>query len=67
MSYIPESPTDENQKIEAIVSFSRGFIVASKGYIYAYEKTEDPRFPYRRIGEPIEVKMEQNNAVVLSD
>ena len=49
---------DDPLKIEAIVTFSRGFIIAYKGQIYAYEKTEDPRAPYRLIGEPIDTKMD---------
>ena len=58
MSYIPESPCEEDRntpfKIESITPFSRGFIVSGKNKIYAYEKTEDQRVPYRLITKPIE-------------
>ena len=58
MSYIPESPIEEDRnapfKIESITPFSRGFIVSGKNKIYAYEKTEDQRVPYRLITRPIE-------------
>jgi WD40 repeat protein len=65
MNYIPESPTDEAFKIEAVMPFSRGFIIAGNengiGKFYAYEKSEDPRVAYRLISkEPYEVKMDLN-------
>jgi len=62
MAYIPDSPADEEFKIESIVSFSRGFIIAGNGQIFAYEKTEDPKVPYRLITNPIEVKMESKDS-----
>lgn len=37
---VPDSPMNDF-KIEAIVSFSRGFIVAGNGLIYAYEESDD--------------------------
>jgi hypothetical protein len=46
MAFVPDSPMNDF-KIEAIVSFSRGFIVAGNGLIYAYEKSEDARTLYR--------------------
>jgi len=55
---IPEAPMNDF-KIEAIVPFSRGFIVAGNGLIYAYERSEgDTRTLYRLITEPINVQME---------
>ena len=56
MAYIPESPIEEEGgfKIEAIVAFTRGFIVSGEDKIYAYEKTEDPHVPYRMISNPTE-------------
>lgn len=57
MGFIPESPKyleGQNFKIESITPFSRGFIVAGKEKIYAYEKTEDQRTPYRLITKPVE-------------
>jgi len=60
MSFVPDSPMNDF-KIEAIVSFSRGFIVAGNGLIYAYEKSEDPRALYRQITEPINVQMDSKD------
>ena len=62
MAYIPESPTDDNFKLEACVAFSRGFIVAGNengnGKFYAFEKCEDSKVPYRLINkEPTIVRM----------
>lgn len=58
MSFIHESP-GEGFKIQAIVSFSRGFIIAGEnGTILPYERVEDPRYPYRRL-KPIDVKLDQ--------
>jgi hypothetical protein len=56
MAYIPESPVEEegNFKIEAIVPFTRGFIVSGEDKIYAYEKTEDAHVQYRMISNPTE-------------
>jgi hypothetical protein len=49
MAFIQESPLD-NFKITSIVSFSRGFIVGGEGgLVFAYERTEDARNPYRLI------------------
>jgi len=62
MAYISDSPVGEGFKIESIVSFSRGFIIGGNGLIYVYERTEDPRTPYKLIADnPIEVKMDMNN------
>ena len=63
MSYIPDSPTEDDFNIQSIISFSRGFIVAGNGLIFAYEKTEDQYAPYRLITNPIEVKMESKDSV----
>ena len=62
MAYISDSPVGDEFKIECIVSFSRGFIIAGEGLIYVYERTEDPRNPYKLIADnPFEVKMDMNN------
>lgn len=61
LTFIPDSPTDEAFKIECIQSFSRGFIVAGNGLIYAYEKCEDGGAPYRLITNPIEVRLESKD------
>jgi hypothetical protein len=71
MTYIPESPTDDNFKLEACVAFSRGFIVAGNengnGKFYAFEKCEDPKVAYRLINkEPITVRMEPHNHEISS-
>jgi WD40 repeat protein len=62
-AFIPHSPTGDDFKIEAIVSFSRGFIVAGNSLIYAYEKSDDPRVPYRLITDGIEVKMDTKDSM----
>ena len=49
-------------KIECITAFSRGFIIAGNGLIYAFEKSEDPSGPYRMIQGPIDVKLEQRDS-----
>ena len=41
LAFIEDSPFNENFMIESIVTFSRGFIIAGDGYIYAFEKCED--------------------------
>lgn len=45
--YIPESPVDENLKIEAVIPFSQGFIVAGNdngyGKFYVYQQCNDPK------------------------
>lgn len=49
MAFVNESPMD-NFKIACIVPFSRGFIIGGEnGVVYAYERTEDARNPYRQI------------------
>ena len=49
MAFVNESPMD-NFKIVCIVPFSRGFIIGGEnGVVYAYERTEDARNPYRQI------------------
>jgi len=53
LSYIPDSPTDEGVKIDVIVPFSRGFIIAGNEHIYVYERTEDPGAPYRLVAAPL--------------
>ena len=48
----------EGFKIQAIVSFSRGFIIGGEnGMICAYERVEDPKYPYRRI-KAIEARLD---------
>jgi WD40 repeat protein len=61
-AFVPDSPVENEFKIECIVAFSRGFIIAGDGLIYAFEKSEDPRIPYRLITEPIEVKMDSSDS-----
>ena len=61
-AFVPDSPVENEFKIEAIVATARGFIIAGDGLIYAFEKSEDPRIPYRLITEPIEVKMDSSDS-----
>ena len=57
MAYIHDSP-GESFKIQTIVPFSRGFIVGCEnGMILAYERVEDPRYPYRRVKQ-MEAKLD---------
>jgi hypothetical protein len=63
--YIPESPTEDNFKLEAIIPFSRGFIVGGNengnAKFYAFEECDDPKIGYRLINrEPISLRMENN-------
>jgi hypothetical protein len=45
-------------KIECIVPFSRGFLIAGdNGVVYAYERTEDSKNPYRKINS-LETKID---------
>jgi len=72
MCYIPESPTDEDFKIQAIIPNERGLIVAGNtsgssnddqktAKVYVYENVEDEKICYRLISkDPIEVKMDAN-------
>lgn len=77
MNFIPESPVDNDDfKIEAVIPFSRGFIIAGNssgadgvngngGKFYAYEKCEDDRVAYRLISkEPFEVRVDQSQNVL---
>jgi hypothetical protein len=58
MNFIHESPM-EGFKITTIVPFSRGFIIGGdNGMMAAYERVEDPRYPYRRT-KVIECKLDQ--------
>jgi len=61
LAFIEDSPFNESFMIESIVTFSRGFIVAGDAYIYAFEKCEDQRSPYRLIIEPISVSIESKD------
>jgi hypothetical protein len=61
IAYIPDSPFNEQVKIDVIQSFSRGFIIAGNEHIYVYEKTEDPSAPYRSVANPLQVKMESKD------
>jgi len=58
IAYIPDSPFNEQVKIDVIVAFSRGFIISGNEHIYVYEKTEDPSAPYRSVANPLPVKMD---------
>jgi WD40 repeat protein len=67
MAFVGESPSLINSgldfKIECIVPFSRGFLIAlDNGLVYAYERTEDPRNPYRKINQ-IETKIDPNQTI----
>ena len=62
MSFVPESPM-EGFKISCIVPFSRGFLVGGdNGIVFAYERTEDPRSPYRLINH-LETKIDPNQTI----
>jgi hypothetical protein len=50
-------------KIECVIPFGRGFIIAGNGLIYAFEKTEDSSQPYRLIVGPVEVKLETRDTL----
>ena len=57
MSYIHESP-GEGFRIQSIVPFSRGFLIGGEnGMIMAYERVEDPKYPYRRL-KHMEVRLD---------
>ncbi len=59
MAFINDSP-GEGFKIQTIASFSRGFIIGcSNGYMFVYERIEDPRYHYRRI-KTIEASLDQS-------
>ena len=59
MSFVQDSPKD-NFKIECIVPYSRGFLIGGEnGSIFAYERVEDSKNPYRRI-KYMEAKIDQN-------
>ena len=59
MAFVQESPVGEF-KIECIVPFSRGFLIAGdNGLVQAYERTEDTRNPYRKISE-METRIDPN-------
>ena len=57
-AYIKDSPTAEGVKIDVIVPFSRGFIIAGREQIFVYEKSEDPSAPYKSVSNPLQVQME---------
>ena len=51
MAFVSKTPGGD-LKIECIVPFSRGFLIAlENGLVYAYEKTEDPKNPYKQINQ----------------
>jgi hypothetical protein len=59
MSFVQESPIGQF-RIECIVPFSRGFLIAGdNGLVIPFERTEDPRNPYRRL-TPMETKIDPN-------
>ena len=46
---LAESP-GEGTYIESVITYSKGFIIAGEsGKIMVYEKSEEPKNPYRRI------------------
>ena len=55
--YIPDSPVDDKSdlKVEAIIPFSQGFIVAGNdnlyGKFYVYQQCSDPNIQYRLISK----------------
>lgn len=62
MAFVHESPVGDF-KIECIVPFSRGFLIAlDNGLVYAYERTEDPKNPYRKINQ-LETKIDPNQTI----
>jgi len=60
LAFIEDSPVSEGFVIECIVAFSRGFIVAGDGQIYAYEKADSEKSPFRLITEPLNVSIDSN-------
>ena len=52
----------EITRIQCLCPFSRGFILGGdNGVILAFEKTEDPRTPYRLCSKKIEIKLDNGN------
>ena len=65
MNFIHESP-GEGYRITTIVPFSRGFIISGEnGMISAYERVEDPKYPYRRT-KNIECRLDQTQQYQLT-
>lgn len=64
MAFVHDSPKD-NFKIECIVPYSRGFLIGGEnGCIFAYERVEDSKNPYRRI-KYMEAKIDQSQSIYI--
>lgn len=64
--YIPDSPTNDDIKIEAIMPYSRGFVVAANqskdnqethGKFYVFQENQDPRYKYKLLSSSPDMKL----------